>query len=296
MVGLELGGVMAGTNQDDQNSGPGGSQEQPGSPQVQEPGRLTESSLDASQVETPPSPPGGPAPAPSEQTHTSEQQPPRTDWRDRRIGELTARTREMRAELERLRAIAGQGQQPPNGQQPPPNPPPYNGGPPNQVEIDRQIQERAAILAANQEFNRRCNEVAETGRRDYPDFDTAVSKLVGLVDGNDPVGVANYNSFLTAAMETGEAPKILHALGGDLNEASRILSLNPVRMAVELTRMASRPVQEISRAPRPINPASTAAQAQRTSTSPDDPGSDQMSTAEWMRRREEQIAARNVRR
>jgi hypothetical protein len=198
----------------------------------------------------------------------------------------------MRTELERLRA----GQPAPNGVQQPRSADGRWQAPPDQIEIDRQIQERAQILASNQEFNRRCNEVAEVGRQAYADFDVAVNKLVGLVDNNDPQGVASYNQFLNAALETGEASRIIHALGSDLNEASRILSLNPVRMAVELTRMAARPVQELSGAPRPINPAATAAQAARSSTSPDDPGSDNMSTADWMRRREEQIAARRVRR
>jgi hypothetical protein len=168
-------------------------------------------------------------------------------------------------------------------------------GPPNQELIDQQIQQRAQALADQQEFNRRCNEVAEVGRRTYTDFDAQVGRLVGMVDPNDPQGVATYNEFLNAALETGEASKLIHALGGDLDEASRIFSLPPRRMAVELTRMAARPVQELSAAPRPINPASTNAQAQRTSTSPDDPGSDNMSTAEWMRRRNEQIETRGRR-
>ena len=227
-----------------------------------------------------------------------EEPPVRVDWRDRRIGELTARNREQRAELERLRA----GQTPPNGHQ--------GGGqdnrgdgrggydapPPNQAEIDRNVEQRAQILAANQEFNRRCNEAAEAGRRAFGDFDSRVSKLVGLVDNNDPQSVGVYNAFLNAGLETGEDSRIIHTLGGDLNEASRILSLNPVRMAVELTRLAAKPVQELSQTPRPINPAATNAQAARTSTSPDDPGSDQLSTEEWMRRRNEQITARGVRR
>jgi hypothetical protein len=289
---------MAGSDQTNTgNTGPGGSQD-PNA--VQEPGRPSDLSSDTGYtVDTPSSPPGGSAPAPGQDGQTAQQTPqqteqPRTDWRDRRIGELTARNREQRAELERLRALAGQA--PPNGQQQPPAQT-YSGPPPDQMTIDRQVEERAAILAANQEFNRRCNDVAEAGRRVYPDFDLQVSRLVGLVDNNDPHGVATYNAFLNAALETGEASKIIHALGGDLNEASRILSLSPLKMAVELTRMASRPIHELSQAPRPLNPAATAAQAARTSTSPDDPGSDHMSTQEWMRRREEQVAAaRNTRR
>lgn len=280
---------MAGSD-NNLNTGPGTNSADPNA--VQEPGQTT--TPVAPTVDTPPLPPGGPAPASDQQTPP---EPPRTDWRDRRIGELTARGREMRAEIERLRAQSGQV--PPNGAAPTGQPGQsgsYNVPPPDQQTINWQIEQRANIIAANQEFNRRCNDVAEAGRQVYADFDLQVSRLVGLVDNNDPQGVTNYNNFLNAALETGEASKIIHALGSDLNEASRILSLNPLRMAVELTRMAAKPVTELSQAPRPLNPAATAAQAARSSTSPDDPGSDNMSTQEWMRRREEQLAARNTRR
>jgi hypothetical protein len=271
---------MAGS---EENPGPGGPNE------VQEPAGTPATPIDA--PETPVTPSAGPAPAPEAREEVSER--PRTDWRDRRIGELTARTRELRAELERVRA----GQAPSNGQAPQPGQPPgYNQGPPNQQTIDAQIEQRARILAENQDFNRRCNETAEIGRRAYTDFDMQVGRLVGLVDNNDPQGIASYNAFLNAALETGEASKIIYSLGSDLNEASRILSLSPLKMAVELTKMAIKPVAQISNAPRPINPASTAAQAARSSTSPDDPGSDHMSTEEWMRRRNEQIDGRRVRR
>lgn|SRR5215831_1298334 len=268
-----------------------GSQEDrgPGSPnEVQESDRPDEQQPPATpQTPDAPSvpPEGSPAPAQPEVPAA-----PKADWRDRRIGELTARTREMRAELERLRA-----QQAPNGNGAQPPTQPYAGGPPSQAAIDAQVDHLANVKAATQEFNRRCDEVAELGRRSYPDFNARVASLVGIVDGSDPQAREVYNGFLSAAMETGEAPRIIHALGGDLNEASRILSLPPLRMAVELTRMAARPVQELSQAPRPLNPAGSAALNQRTHTSPDDPNSDNLSTAEWMRRREEQVS-RNSRR
>jgi len=288
---------MAGNQGSGQDPGqdPGTGVQEPGS---QQPGQPNGQVQDV-QTTPPVNPPAGSAPA-TPPSGTDGQppveppaEPPRTDWRDRRIGELTARNREQRAELERLRAQA----QPrdPNGQFRDQTPPPPNA-PPDRATIDDQIEQRAQILAANQEFNRRCDEVAIAGRKIYPDFDAQVGRLVGLVDNMDPQSMARYNEFLNAALETGEAAKLIHALGGDLDEASRILSMNPRQMTVALTRMADRPVQELSRAPRPINPAATSAQAQRTSTSPDDPGSDQMSTEEWMRRRNEQVAARNVRR
>jgi len=301
---------MAGSQGQGEGSVPG----QGGAGGMQEPEQQSQTPQGSPSAadQTPPGPQGGPAPAPSDgqaggqtsgegsQGGQQQQEPPRVDWRDRRIGELTARGRELRAENERLKAQLA-GEQAPNGQQAARAPngqfqqPAGYQGPPDQATINQQIEERAHILAANQEFTRRCNEVAEVGRRTYNDFDSAVGRLVGLVDSNDPQGVQAYNGFLNAALETGEASKIIHALGNDLNEASRILSLNPTRMVVELTRMAARPVQALSHAPRPINPAASSGQNQRTSLSPDDPGSDQLSTEEWMKSRNEQVIARGIR-
>src|SRR5215469_2762984 len=291
---------MAGNQGSGQDPGqdPGTGVQEPGSQQPGQPNGQMQDGQTTPPVNTPAgsapaTPPSDTSSQPPVEPASREPEPPRTDWRDRRIGELTARNREQRAELERLRAQA----QPrdPNGQfrdQTPPQP----NAPPDRVVIDDQIEQRAQILAANQEFNRRCDEVAIAGRKVYPDFDAQVGRLVGLVDNTDPQSMARYNEFLNAALETREAAKLIHALGGDLDEASRILSMSPRQMTVALTRMADKPVQELSRTPRPINPAATSAQAQRTSVSPDDPGSDQMSTAEWMRRREEQLAGRNTRR
>jgi hypothetical protein len=128
---------------------------------------------------------------------------------------------------------------------------------------------------------------------------------VGLVDANDPGQVANYNGFLSAAMETGDAARLLHHLGGDLDEASRILSLTPIKMAVELTRMSGGTASPnvagmngnvISNAPRPLNPVASQGVNNRSVVSPDDANSDNLSTAEWMARREQQITERRQRR
>src|SRR5215471_1793642 len=171
----------------------------------------------------------GSADSPQDQGQAPAPQP-RVDWRDRRIGEQQARIRELRAQLEQYQnpqhsqsnsqpqqAYSGNGQA--QLQQP------YMpGAMPDPALIERQIQERAQQLAAQQEFNRRCNDAAEIGRRQFTDFDSRVSKLVGLVDQNDPAALTSYNNFLNAALETGDPAKLIHALGGDLDEASRVLT------------------------------------------------------------------------
>jgi hypothetical protein len=232
--------------------------------------------------------------------------PPRADWRDRRIGEQQARIRDLRAQLEQANARVAGPQNPVSGQ---PHQAPYGQMPPDRAAIDREIEQRATLMASQQEFTRRCNDVADQGRQQYNDFDVRIQKLIGLVDGSDPQQIANYNGFLSAAMETGDAPRLLHHLGGDLNEASRILSLTPIKMAVELTRMSGAASsggtnvtmpngQVVSTVPRPINPvgSATSITGNRSIVAPDDATSDNLSTSEWMARREQQIAERRQQR
>lgn len=215
-----------------------------------------------------PSPP--PQEPPKEPTSPPAQQ--QTDWRDRRIAQLTRQLHELR----------GRQQEPQPGQQPQPS----------QDEISRQIEERATAIAAANEFTRRCNEAAEAGRQVFPDFDQRVAQLKKTVDANDGQQVQAYNTFLSAALETGQAPQIIHQLAGDLNEAGRILSLSPVKMAVELAKMALKPAPQQSQAPRPINPVGTAP-SNRSPILPDDPDrADGLSIDDWMRRRDEQVRER----
>lgn len=239
--------------------------------------------------------PEQPEPRPATQPESE----PARDWRDRRIGEQQQRLRERNARIQELEAqlqqLSGQAPQPQGqpgqGQQYGQPPSPYGQG-----DIQRQINEAAAQMAATQEFTRRCNEVAEAGRRSYGNFDQRVQRLTGLVDANDTQQVRQYNDFLSACMETGQASRLIYELGGDLNEASRIMAMTPVKMAVELTRMSSRPGTESSNAPRPLAPVASSAQSNRALIHPDDPeGADTLSIEEWMRRREEQIATRRQR-
>lgn len=247
----------------------------------------------------PPPPPVEPPPAdPASNVPRETETEPRQDWRDRRIGEQQQRLRERNARIAELEAqLASQGQppqpsQPPQyGQQPPPQP---VGAAPG--DIQRQINEAAARLASNQEFTRRCNEVAEQGRRVYGNFDQRVQRLVGLVDGQDQVQVNHYNDFLKAAMQTGQASRLIFELGGNLDEASRIMAMDPVGMTYELTRMSMRTGSEASAAPPPLTPIASAAQSNRTMVQPDDPETaDTLDTSEWMRRRTEQMQTRRQR-
>ena len=68
-----------------------------------------------------------------------------------------------------------------------------------------------------------------------------------------------------AAFETGSAPEVLHHLGQDTEEASRIAALPPLKMAVEVAKLAGRlsapKSTPISKAPAPVKPVNGSVKA-----------------------------------
>lgn len=159
------------------------------------------------------------------------------------------------------------------------------------AEIERLANERAQQLAGQQAFNAACNAVAQEGRKVFPDFDASVKELGKLVDRTDQASVQAYDSFLEAALETGEAPKIIYALGRDLEEASRIMELSPIKRAQELAVLASASAEQVSGLPKPITTVQ-GKNAGPSEISPDDAGkSDKLSSAEWHKRRQAQVDA-----
>lgn len=221
----------------------------------------------------------------------TETKPTPTDWKDREIARQRERRREQEARVQQLtqelEALKN------NTTKPLSDPAPVQ---PN-VEFDRLVNERARQfareLAATEDFNRRLNETAQKGKEQFPDtFNQRVAALKGQFDLTDPSVQLAWNNFMIAAMETGEAPRLIHDLGGDPEQASRIMGLPAVRMAVELAKMAGPSGTEVSRAPRPITPI-TQTSSNRSPIDPDDPErADQLSSAEWFRRREAQANER----
>jgi hypothetical protein len=195
-----------------------------------------------------------------------------------RVAKLTARLREYEAR-------ASAGQKPIN---------PATGQEFSPEQIDQMINERANLVATQTAFNTRCNEAANRGASKYPDWQVRLSGLTQLVDQTDARSLQNYNLFLEAALETGDAEAIIHRLGADLNLASRILGLSPMKMAMEVGKLADGKGGEPSKAPKPIRPLGSTSPV--TSTKPDDPERGaEMKIDDWMNARNKQAAERRIR-
>jgi hypothetical protein len=198
--------------------------------------------------------------------------PPKDDWRDKRISQLTAKLREAEGKV----AAAGQQQNP--GE--------------TQAQFDARVREEAQRLSQVESFNAKCTEAVDTGRKEFENFDGRVAELKRLA--TDPDSSTAYTNLIAATLETGEAPKLIHLLGGDLNEAARIMNLSPVKMGIELAKLAAKEPEQMSEASKPIRALGSA--ALHTAIDPADPErSDRLTTAQFMERRNAQIEAQRKR-
>lgn len=160
---------------------------------------------------------------------------------------------------------------------------------------EEEVNRRANEIAAQADFTRRCNEVAAQARKNFGDFDTKLNSFRQLVDANDPTEVSAYMTVLSAALETGDAGRLLYELGGDQNQAMKMLELanSPVKLGIEMAKMAAKKSEpEPSDAPPPIKPVGGRTEP-TGEIQPDDPArADKLSKKAWFERREKQIAAK----
>jgi len=176
------------------------------------------------------------------------EQPKKQPWLQRKLAETAYEARETRRQLAETRALLAQYQQPGAT-------PAQNTAPPPGYVPAAEVQRAAAEMLGRVEFNRTCDEIAELGSK-LPDFASAVGNLSALgVDtqnANDPFMQA------VTALDKAEAARVFHELGSNPEDAERILKMSPARMAVEVAKLAAKPVKvpAVSKAPPPITPIS----------------------------------------
>lgn len=208
--------------------------------------------------------------------------PAASDWKDKRIARLTALLHEAREQKKVENA-----------------PPAPDGAPLDPTaDFDRRVAEAAREQVELSRFNDECSKIADKGNATFgAEFKTRVASLQKLINQNDPREVGQYTAFLRAAIKTGEGHRLIHDLGADLNKANDILNLDETSMAIELTKMAlAKPAADpVSELPRPVKPIAGTQGAQKQIDPTDPSRSHELSTAEWMRRREAQVAAQSRR-
>lgn len=197
------------------------------------------------EVPQPDNPPTDPAPteAPAPAATTP-------DWVPKRLAEITAARRaaeaerdQMKAELERLRAAA---------------PVSADGQPPaiSPQALEDLANARAEAIAnqkrEQETFNSRITSINEAGMKEFgEDFDKSVQTLTMAGVGGP--------EFLKVLTNVPNAEKVVTYLGKPENvgEAIRIANLDPVSMAVEMTKMAATAAKalarQVSKVPPPLD-------------------------------------------
>jgi hypothetical protein len=91
------------------------------------------------------------------------------------------------------------------------------------------IKAEARRLVQQERFDEACNKTFEAGKKDFPDFEQSL-RTFGMLGGAP-------QEFLEAVTSMDGGHKVIHHLGANPEEAERLLSLPPLRMAMELTRI-----------------------------------------------------------
>lgn len=226
-----------------------------------------------------------PAAKEGEEDITKEEGKSKSNWRLKRINELTFKNKQIEEEALRykdqnealLAKIAAL----------------QNGQSANPAEAEAQIKslanEMAKKIAAQEiaaaQYNRDCDRVFDKGVKEYPEFKECIENL------NGSFGERWNNAIPTLVDALDDAHKVIYHLGTNLDEANRIFSMSPARQIAELTRLeailAKPESKPISKASAPIKPVEG-----RTAT----PISiaDTSDTEKWIKGRYKDIAAKEA--
>ena len=201
-------------------------------------------------------------------------EPVQTPWYEKRISELAAARNEERRRAEALQSevLRYQAASQPAG-----------GGEARYTEqqVAEIVSQRVTAEAQVLDFDRRCQDVYNTGSAAYGDFDSAVKTL------RETFGLTP--EFVETAMATGRASDVLYELGKHPDKAQEILSLPERQQIIAVANLAAgfaaRPkAKQNSSAPAPISSrVGSASSAGEVALSPD------LSMKEWMTRREQML-------
>lgn len=210
-------------------------------------------------------------------------------WEQRRIDQLTRKRYEekARADYAQQRATALEAELAAARGQKPAETPQVAITP---EKIQAMVQEHAQELVRGQRFDEASNKAAKAGEKEFPDFAKAVvtlNTMGALFDEKGPTDLAD------TIMQSDLSHKLLHHLGSNPDEAEIILALPPKLQARQIglleARLSQAPaaptVPLVSKAPAPIVPAGSRANAS-------DAPSDKDDAATWQAKRAAEIAAR----
>jgi hypothetical protein len=209
--------------------------------------------------------------------------PPDPDWKEERLAKVTGQKHALEAQLRSAQTELAA----------------LKAGKPaaNDAEFEARVAREAEARAAQKIFDDACEVVTREGRAAFPDFDTKVNELLKITDRSDKGSLDRYAAFVAAMIDTGRPVELIADLSSDLNRASRIFNLPPTKQAVELTKLALAKVEPVSQAKKPITPLGRQNANTKGDIDPTDiEKAGELTTREWMARRQAQVDERAKRR
>lgn len=157
-----------------------------------------------------------------------------------------------------------------------------------QTDFEARVAAEAGRRVYFSDLNAKANKIHDDGKAAFPDWTDAVQNLnlAGVLGEKAPP------AFLDAITRLDAAPKVLHHLGTNPEEATRLAALPPLAMAVELAKLDLKlgTTPAPSRAPKPIA-AVVRGQAVKNAGGL----TDEMTDSEWVAEREKQLEQKRKR-
>jgi hypothetical protein len=233
---------------------------------IEQPGEIPETVTPPE--DTPAEEPEAPAAEAAPEAPKEPEKPKIKPWFQTRIDELTRQKHEERRKNEELAAQLAALKAPTDGQP----------AAPRAEDFDKAVDARARALVEQKEAQTRSQAFLQAGNKDFgaDDFTEKCNIVASLGAGDSP----EFMKIITDPDIIPDGHKIVAALADQPEEAHRILSLEPVKMAAALTRFASqtpKPDKPLSQAPKPITPIGGSAKSSGLS--------DTMDTRAWMAER-----------
>ena len=210
------------------------------------------------------------------ETPVEPEKPKRTPWYQTRIDEITKARREAERQLAEANAKLAAQTPKEEGEAAPTFKP---------EQFEQLIDQRAEAKLAQKDFERRSKAWIAAGNKEFgaSEFMEKCNEVAALGAGES----VEFMQLITDPETIPDGHKVVAALAEHPEEAQRILSLDPVRMAAALTRFAGTaklPEKKISQAPAPIKPIGGTAKASTPN--------DNEPIQEWMAKRRAEVAAK----
>jgi hypothetical protein len=138
---------------------------------------------------------------------------------------------------------------------------------------DRKAAERLAV----QEFNKACNAVEAKGSKAFGEKWAKAKAELAMLDDHGRIPM----DILSVALETDDPARVLFVLGNDIEKATELMGMTPIKRAIAMDKIASsKPAERpASKAPPPVEPLGGRG-------SRDDRPTDRDSDEEWNRKEE----------